>query len=236
VSTRCGSGSAAARRLAQAAESGEPRLAGGDRPLGARKPLDPAHEVGLVARARRDVLLRAYRHQLRWEDLEDCFSQATLELLVHVRGGGTFADRRHLSHTLTLRFVSRIRDARRAAAGRSPITAALAAAVSLGGAGQESLAVRDCRLPVEQAVMLRHDLRRVGRLARELTADQRLALACELAGHMPCAEFCRRNGWTEEKYRKVLQRARARLRLLASSEEEPCPDAATGSETTAGCP
>jgi DNA-directed RNA polymerase specialized sigma24 family protein len=192
----------------------------------------------LVARARREVLLRAYRHQLyRWEDLEDCYSQATLELLAHARRGGTFADRKHLENTLALRFVSRIRDARRAAAGRSPTAAALAASVSLSGAGEEGLAVRDYRPPVEQAVMLRHDLRRVGRLAQKLTADQRLALACQLAMDMPCAEFCRRYGWTEEKYRKVLQRARARLRLLASGEEQQCPDGAAGSETGAGsCP
>ena len=85
--------------------------------------------------------------------------------------------------------------------------------------------------------MLRHDLRRVGRLARELTADQRLALACQLAMDMPSAEFCRRYGWSEEKYRKVLQRARARLRLLASSEEGQCPAGAPGSEMAAGsCP
>ena len=238
VSTRCGSGSAAARRPAKAAaESGKPHLAGDDRLRRARELRDPVHEVALVARARRDVLLRAYRQQLRWEDHEDCYSQATLELLAQARRGRTFADRRHLNNTLELRFASRIRDARRAAAGRSPITAALAAAVSLGGAEEEVLNVRDSRPPVEQAVMLRHELRRVGRLAQELTADQRLALACQLAMDMPCAEFCRRYGWTEEKYRKVLQRARARLRLLVASEEGQCPDRATGSEMAAGsCP
>jgi RNA polymerase sigma factor (sigma-70 family) len=191
-------------------------------------------EVALVARAQRDVLLRAYRSQLRWEDLEDCFSQATLELLAHARRGGAFTDRRHLANTLELRFVSRIRDALRAAGGRSPMAAALATAVSLGAAGEEDLPILDRRPAVEQAVMLRHDLRRVGHLARQLTADQRLALASQLALDMPCAEFCRRYGWSAEKYRKVLQRARARLRLLASSEEEACPDVAGGSERTAG--
>ena len=237
MSTRCGSGSAAARGPSQAAaRSGKPHLVGGDGLRRARELRDPVHEVALVARARREALLRAYRHQLRWEDLEDCYGQASLELLAHARRGGTFADRRHLENTLALRFVSRIRDARRAAAGRSPIAAALAASASLSGAGEEGLAVRDCRPPVEQAVILRHDLRRVGRLAQKLTADQRLALACQLAD-MPCAEFCRRYGWTEEKYRKVLQRARARLRLLASGEEQQCPDGAAGSETGAGsCP
>ena len=45
-----------------------------------------------MARDQREVLLRAHRRQLRWEDLEDCFSQATLELLAHARRGGSFID------------------------------------------------------------------------------------------------------------------------------------------------
>ena len=61
VSTRCG-------------PTDEPRERASARP-------DPAEEVALVARARRELLLRAHRHRLRREDLEDCYSQATLELL-----------------------------------------------------------------------------------------------------------------------------------------------------------
>jgi hypothetical protein len=53
---------------------------------------DAAEEVAIVARAKRDVLLRAHRFRLRREDLEDCYSQATLELVAHVRSGGAFAD------------------------------------------------------------------------------------------------------------------------------------------------
>jgi hypothetical protein len=53
---------------------------------------DAAEEVAIVARAKRDVLLRAHRFRLRREDLEDCYSQATLELVAHVRNGGAFAD------------------------------------------------------------------------------------------------------------------------------------------------
>ena len=49
-------------------------------------------EVALVSSARRDLLLRAYRYQLRWEDLEDCYSQATLELVAQVQKGRAFAD------------------------------------------------------------------------------------------------------------------------------------------------
>ena len=38
---------------------------------------------------------------------------------------------------------------------------------------------------------------------------------------MECAQFCGRFGWSKEKYRKVSQRARARLReLLAARKSE----------------
>lgn len=47
--------------------------------------------VALVARAKREVLLRVHRRRLRPEDLEDCFSQATLELIAAARRGGAFA-------------------------------------------------------------------------------------------------------------------------------------------------
>ena len=39
-------------------------------------------------RPRRELLLRVHRHRLRKEDLEDCYSQATLELLAQARAGG----------------------------------------------------------------------------------------------------------------------------------------------------
>jgi hypothetical protein len=40
---------------------------------------DPAEAVARVSAAKRDVLLRVHRHRLGREDLEDCFSQATLD-------------------------------------------------------------------------------------------------------------------------------------------------------------
>jgi hypothetical protein len=55
------------------------------------KPLDPAEPVALVASAKREVLLRVHRHRLRPEDLEDCYGQATLELIVLARRGRAFA-------------------------------------------------------------------------------------------------------------------------------------------------
>jgi DNA-directed RNA polymerase specialized sigma24 family protein len=178
---------------------------------------DPAEEVALVARAKRELLLRALRYQLRREDLEDCYSQATLELVAHARKGGTFWSRSHLGNVLEQRFRSRVRDRRRALSGRSPMQAALEAAMSLGRAGEQEIEIVDVRAEVERLVILRHELRRVEELARELTADQRLVLACQL-GQVSPAEFCRRFGWSAEKYRKVAQRARARLRALTAGD------------------
>jgi hypothetical protein len=54
--------------------------------------------VALVARAKREVLLRAYRHRLRPEDLEDCFGQAALELVAQARKGGAFSSRMHVAN------------------------------------------------------------------------------------------------------------------------------------------
>ena len=74
------------------------------------------------------------------------------------------------------------------------------------------------------ADFLRMDLRRVETLMRELTPDQRLVLISQVALGMPRAEFCRRYGWSPEKYRKVAQRARARLGRLMASDEADVPD------------
>jgi DNA-directed RNA polymerase specialized sigma24 family protein len=69
--------------------------------------------------------------------------------------------------------------------------------------------------------MLRHDLARLERLAREhLTRDQRLVLAWQVGlPLLSTREFCRRFGWSQEKYRKVAQRARTRLRALMAADD-----------------
>jgi DNA-directed RNA polymerase specialized sigma24 family protein len=177
--------------------------------------------VALVAQARRELLLRAHRYRLRREDLEDCYSQATLELVTHARKGGVFSSRLHLANALEQRFVSRVHDRRRAVKGRSPMQAALEAAMSLGGAGEQEVEIVDVRAELEKLVVLREDLRRVDGLARELTSDQRLVLACQVGLQMSRAEFCRTYGWSPEKYRKVAQRARARLTRLMEVSEPP---------------
>jgi DNA-directed RNA polymerase specialized sigma24 family protein len=185
---------------------------------GQRSGSDPAEELALVSRSRRELLLRAYRYQLRREDLEDCYSQATLELVAYTRKGRAFVDRSHLGNLLEQRFRSRVRDRRRALSGRSPMQAALEASMSLGGAGEEGVEIVDVRAELEKLVLLRDDLRLLKRLAGELPPDQRLVLACQLLP-MSRRETCRALGWSSEKYRKVSQRARARLRGLLEREE-----------------
>ncbi len=171
-----------------------------------------------MASARREQLLRVHRFRLRREDLEDCFSQATLELILRARRDASFVDRRHLANALEQRFLSRIHDRRRALAGRSPIQAALEGASSLGGAVETQIDVADMRADLEHLAIIRQDLRQLVAAARHLSTDQRLVLASQIA-QIPRAEACARFGWSEEKYRKVAQRGRARLRRLMASEQ-----------------
>jgi DNA-directed RNA polymerase specialized sigma24 family protein len=189
------------------------------RSAGASWRSDPAEEVALVARARRDLLLRAHRFRLRREDLEDAYSQATLELVTHARNGGRFASRQHLANTFEQRFLSRIHDRRRALSGRSPMQAALEEATLLGGGVDGGFDVADPRAELERLVILRHELQRIQEVAHELSYEQRLVIASQVALQMSCGEFCERYGWTAEKYRKVAQRARTRLRQLMALEE-----------------
>jgi len=157
---------------------------------------------------------------LRYEDLEDCFSQATMELIRYVRAGGTFAHIHHTAVALELRFLSRVQDRCRAVSGRSPIQTAWESALAAGGLGDSYTDSADVRCAVEELAMMRLELRLVPRLARELTADQRLVLACQVGLQMPCAEFCDLFGWSVAKYRQVAYRARVRLRHLSETFDE----------------
>lgn len=202
-----------------------------------RRPRDAnarVEEVALIAASRRPVLLRVHRFRLRPEDLEDCYAQATLELIGHARRGGSFANRRHLASVIEQRFLSRINDRRRALAGRSPMQAAIEGALPLGpSAGEDQPQIPDARAELEQHVLRRHELRRISELASELSHDQRVVLAAQLA-QLDGAEICRRLSWSPEKYRKLGQRARARLRALLELDEAPVPRARAASEPTPG--
>lgn len=169
-----------------------------------------------MAHAARRPLLSLHRAWLRREDLEDCYSQATLELLAQARRGELrYSSAAHLRSLFELRFVSRVRDRRRALRGRSPAQAMLEGALSHGGADGRAVEVADPRADVERLTLLRHELRTLQRVAHGLSSDQRLVLACQIALQMSAAEFCAAFGWSAEKHRKVAQRARARLRRLA---------------------
>ena len=136
-----------------------------------------------------------------------------------------FVSEAHIANALEQRFLSRISDRRRALSGRSPIQAATHAALrpivdQEGGAEASPVAaVADPVADVAARLAERDDVRRLRELADELTADQRLVLACQVALDMDCQEFCARFGWSAEKFRKVAQRARARLRVLVADYE-----------------
>ncbi len=179
------------------------------------------------------MLLRAHRFRLRWEDLEDCYSQATLELIGQAQRGRRFSSPLHVANAIQLRFLSRVRDYRRALNGRSPMQAALEHAASLDPGGAHGVDVLDERASVESIVIAREELRELERLARELSADQRLALAAQLA-EVGSEAFCRYEGWSYEKYRKVGQRARLRLRDLREGAASRCPIEVERSEKTLG--
>lgn len=138
----------------------------------------------------------------------------------------------HLGNLLEQRFQSRVRDRRRALSGRSPMQAALESSLSLGAAG-EGVEIVDLRADLEKLVMLRHELRRIGRHVQQLTPDQRLVLACQLES-ISRGEFCSLYAWSPEKYRKVAQRARARLRALMAAAEAGVPLTPQASESEAG--
>ena len=179
---------------------------------------DPAEQVARIATSRRAWLLRIHRRRLRREDLEDCYSQATLELLARAQRD-PFASREHVLNALEQKFRSRIEDRRRAIGGRSAIESAIAHAVPVEGPDNDLTDLEDRGATVERQVFVRSEMRRVREAMADLTRDQQLALAGQVLAGMGSAEFCQRYGWSAEKYRKVAQRARARLRSLMDEYE-----------------
>jgi len=179
---------------------------------------DPAEEVARIAAARRPWLLRLHRRRLRFEDLEDCYSQATLELVARARRS-PFDGPAHVENALQLRFRSRIDDRIRALEGRSAIEAAIARAVPVDAPGTGAGELEDRAATVERQVFARTEMQRLREVIADLSRDQQLVLASQVLLDMEAAEFCRRHGWSVEKYRKVAQRARGRLRLLVAEYE-----------------
>jgi DNA-directed RNA polymerase specialized sigma24 family protein len=179
---------------------------------------DPAEAVAQIAAARRGRLLRVHRRRLRWEDLEDCYSQATLELLARSRRS-PFISQAHVLNALEQKFLSRIEDRRRAIGGRSAIETAIARAVPVDAPDRLAGELEDRGAAVENQVMARGELRRLREVIADLSRDQQLVLASQVTVDMEVGEFCARFGWSVEKYRKVAQRARAKLRVLVQEYE-----------------
>lgn len=159
-------------------------------------------------------LLRVHRQRLAREDLEDCLAQATYELLAAtIQDGVRFADREAVRIAFELRVDSRIIDRRRAFAGRSPITAATHHACRLDALANAFASSSEDPLSI---VLVREQLACLTRAAAEsLSSDQRLVLRSQLRCERPAA-FCASHDWSLARYHKTAQRARLRLRRLAS--------------------
>ena len=180
--------------------------------------VDPAEQVARIASARRGRLLRVHRRRLRWEDLEDCYSQATLELVARSRRA-PFLSNEHVLNALEQKFLSRIEDRRRAIGGRSAIEAAIARSVPVDAPEHGAGELEDRRAAVESQVIARTELRLLREVIADLNRDQQLVLASQVCVDMGVGEFCARFDWSVEKYRKVAQRARGKLRVLVEEYE-----------------
>lgn len=182
---------------------------------------DPAERVATVAQVKRELLLAVNRAKLPREELEDCFTQATLELVVRARRSPlrrTCMPPTRLSRS-SLR-GSPTGCARSAGAARSPRSCAAPHRSTTSTPDNEPLVAVDHAARVEPQALARHDLRALRELAGEPTDGQRLVLACQVSLGMDCAEFCTRYGWSAEKFRKVAQRARAKLRALPDAYDQ----------------
>src|SRR5579864_1846337 len=145
-------------------------------------------------------------------------AQATLELVARSRRT-PFENGDHISNALELRFKSRIEDRRRAIEGRSAIEAAIARAVPIDSHAHGAGDLEDRAAAVERQVFARTELHRLREVISDLSRDQQLVLASQVLVDMGPAEFCARYGWSVEKYRKVAQRARGKLRRLLAEYE-----------------
>ena len=157
----------------EAGPSEEPNVGLASRDLGGG---DPAEAVARITADRRARLLRVHRRRLRWEDLEDCYSQATLELLARSRRA-PFASYEHVVNAIEQKFLSRIEDRRRAIGGRSAIETAIARAVPVEAPEHGAGELEDHSAAVEKQVIARTEVRRLREVIAELSRDQQLVLA-----------------------------------------------------------
>lgn len=172
---------------------------------------DPAGLVAEVAAGKRAVLLGSYEGRLEREELEDCLSQATFELIRGVRAGRCFEGAEHVANALELRFRSRIVDQYRARSARPAV-------VALDREGEEGLVLEDPAPRFERGVEARFELARLRELVGELSADEQRVLALQAAG-VPRGEICARLGWKLERYRSTARRATQKLSCLVAATD-----------------
>jgi DNA-directed RNA polymerase specialized sigma24 family protein len=173
--------------------------------------------VASVSRAKWTILLRVYSTRgVAPADLEDCLAQATLELVVQARRGTIPADPRLVAGALEHKFASRIIDRRRAMTGRS----ASASYRAIGTAVEDLADLLPGQQDTAEQALGRDELRRLASALPRLTDDQRLVIRHRASGDGTPGEFAARHGWSMEKYRKVSQRARARLKALLEDDAE----------------
>ena len=147
------------------------------------------------------------------------YSQAVLELLA--RGARRAAVRQPRAPRQRARAalpLARARPPPRAARPQPAAGRAWRRAV-VGGPGERELELADPRAEVHPLVAHRLELRQVARA--RAPADPRPAARARLPGRprgWTAPSSASRYGWSHEKYRKVAQRARARLRRLAAAE------------------
>ncbi len=176
--------------------------------------LDGSEVLASVLARKGALLLRAHRRRLGREDLETvsamrCSSSSAAPASARSRARRTRPTRSssvscRASPTASARSVGSLRERMLRGATR----------VDDDAADEAREAVADARADIVAQVLGRDELRRIEELFAQLSRDQRLLLAHELHGRLEAADFCRRMGWSEDKYRKVGQRARARLRAL----------------------
>lgn len=170
--------------------------------------------IAYIVIARSAVLLRTHSRKLRRSDLEECLSQAAFELIRAGRNGRSFECDGHIASSFDQRFLSRVADQQRALSGRSPRRAELERALStqIDRDAPEGLQHRAAGTSLEETVFARDELAGVLRAARRLTADERIVVGSRLGVLGDRDEICAQHGWSPEKYRKLAQRGRDRLR------------------------
>jgi len=170
--------------------------------------------IAYVVRARSAVLLRTHARRLRRADLEECLSQAALELICACRRGRQFDCDVHIANAFDQRFLSRVADQHRALGGRSLGRAQFARALAANAESEIEREIAGDEDDVERIVFARDELRSVLRAARALTKDERVVLGSRLGLGGDSEEVCAARGWSRERYRKLAQRGRDRLRTF----------------------